>query len=63
MRLISHALFSGQFLIALMDTSVGGWVGGCWVFGWVGGGASCETMIIIIFSFSRILLKMEIHSH
>jgi hypothetical protein len=37
MRLISHALFSGQFLIALMDTSVGGWVGG-WVLGvWVGG--------------------------
>lgn len=61
MRLISHALFSGQFLIALMDTSVGVWVLGVWVGGGVGG--SCETMIIIIFSFSRILLKMEIHSH
>jgi len=36
MRLISHALFSGQFIIALMDTSVGGWVLGVWV-GWGGG--------------------------
>jgi hypothetical protein len=39
---------------------VGGWVLGVWVGG---RGASYETMIIIIFSFSRILLKMEIHSH
>ena len=59
MRHISHALFSGQFLIALMDTSVVGFV----CVGGGGGGGPCEMLIIIIFSFSRILLKMEIHSH
>jgi hypothetical protein len=51
MRLISHALFSGQFLIALMDTSVGGWVLGVWVGGRGGVLRNDDYYYFLIFTY------------